>query len=195
MNQGMLLESFNLAVVWNLPVIFVCKDNGWQITTQSEQVIGGSLSERARAFGLQPFDVDGLDAAAVWDVAGQAIQLARTGNGPSFIHATCVHISGHYLGDPLLRIASHPIREMAPLAGPLTRGFFGRSPAPLPARIKNLLRVSTAGWKLAGDEKSKLDDPLLRARANLTLDQPALQALESEVEQEIQQAVTTALAA
>ena len=43
MNQGMLLESLNLASVWNLPVLFVCKDDGWGITTQSGRVIGGDL--------------------------------------------------------------------------------------------------------------------------------------------------------
>ena len=51
-NQGMLLESWNLAVAWRLPVLFVCKDNGWAITTRSPAVTGGDLVERARGFGL-----------------------------------------------------------------------------------------------------------------------------------------------
>ncbi len=50
MNQGMLMESLNLASVWSLPVLFVCKDDGWAITTQSERVTGGELNDtRARA--------------------------------------------------------------------------------------------------------------------------------------------------
>jgi pyruvate dehydrogenase E1 component alpha subunit len=52
MNQGMLLESLNLAVAWNLPVVFVCKDNAWAITTPSSSVTGGALLDRAASFGM-----------------------------------------------------------------------------------------------------------------------------------------------
>jgi pyruvate dehydrogenase E1 component alpha subunit len=53
MNQGMLMESLNLAAVWNLPVVFVCKDDGWSITTPSEKMTGGDLDERARGLGVR----------------------------------------------------------------------------------------------------------------------------------------------
>ena len=52
MNQGMLMESLNLASVWNLPVLFVCKYDGWSITTQSERTTGGTLDERSRGLGV-----------------------------------------------------------------------------------------------------------------------------------------------
>ncbi len=48
MNQGMLMESMNLAAAWKLPVLFVCKDDGWAITTKSGEMTGGDLNERAR---------------------------------------------------------------------------------------------------------------------------------------------------
>ncbi len=63
-NQGMLLESFNLASAWQLPVIFVCKDNTWAITTQSPKVTGGNIIDRPRAFGINSVEVDGSDVEA-----------------------------------------------------------------------------------------------------------------------------------
>jgi TPP-dependent pyruvate/acetoin dehydrogenase alpha subunit len=52
MNQGMLMESMDLASVWNLPVLFVCKDDQWAISTRSRMVTGGSLSERVGGLGV-----------------------------------------------------------------------------------------------------------------------------------------------
>ena len=51
-SEGMLMESMNLAVVWKLSVIFVCKDNAWAITTPANTVVGGNLLARAQAFGM-----------------------------------------------------------------------------------------------------------------------------------------------
>jgi len=53
MNQGMALETLNLAVAWRLPLVIVCIDNGWAITTTSDSVTGGSLVERAQGFGMR----------------------------------------------------------------------------------------------------------------------------------------------
>ena len=98
MNQGMLMESLNLAAVWDLPVLFVCKDDGWAITTPSERVTGGDLNERARGLGVPAVDVDGCDVGEVWEAAHSAIARARSGGGPTFLHARCVHVEGHFLG-------------------------------------------------------------------------------------------------
>ena len=111
-NQGMLLEAFNLASAWKLPVIFVCKDNRWEITTPASVAISGQLAERARAFVLQAAEVDGSDVAAVWKAAREAMQHARQGKGPVFLHAGCPHLDGHFLGDQLVHMARHPMRGM-----------------------------------------------------------------------------------
>ena len=108
-NQGMLLESLNLAAVWKLPVLFVCKDNQWAITTQSEAVSGGQGLSRAQGFGLNAIEVDGLNVLAVWHAAHEALQLARAGHGPTFLLAHCVHLEGHFLGDPLFDMMRKPI--------------------------------------------------------------------------------------
>jgi len=90
-NEGMMLESMNLASVWNLPVLFVCKNNDWAITTVTNNVIGGNLIERVKGFGIEGYEVDGKDVEAVWKVANEAISKIRDSNRPQFIHAHCVH--------------------------------------------------------------------------------------------------------
>jgi TPP-dependent pyruvate/acetoin dehydrogenase alpha subunit len=62
MNQGMLVEALNLATVWRLSVLFVCKHTGLTITTISNQVTGGTHSERPRALGMPAREIDGSDA-------------------------------------------------------------------------------------------------------------------------------------
>jgi len=91
MNQGMLMESLNLASAWSLPVLFVCKDDGWAITTQSKRMTGGDLNERARGLGIPTVEVDGGDVSEVWEAAHSAIERARSSKGSTFLHARCVH--------------------------------------------------------------------------------------------------------
>ena len=117
------MESMSLSSVWNLPVLFVCKDDGWAITTQSNQVTGGDLNERARGLGVPAIEVDGRDVSAVWQAADRAIETARSGQGPTFLHARCVHFEGHFLGFQLLRAVRAPLREMPGIVAPLTRSF------------------------------------------------------------------------
>lgn len=97
MNQGMLVETLNLAVTWKLPVLFVCKDNQWAITTLSHSVTAGNLIDRAEAFGMPAMEIDGTDVEAVWNAAGQGVDRARNGNGPTFLLAHCPRLEGHFL--------------------------------------------------------------------------------------------------
>jgi pyruvate dehydrogenase E1 component alpha subunit len=89
-NQGMLMESMNLASVWKLPVLFVCKDDSWSITAESEQMTGGTLNERVHGLGVQVVEVDGLDVSAVYQTAGDVIDKIRSDKGPIFLHANFV---------------------------------------------------------------------------------------------------------
>ena len=98
--QGILYESMNLASIWKLPVVYVCENNGWAESTPvsySQSVV--DLSRRADGFGIPGHVVDGADAFAMYEVAGEAIERARGGGGPSFIEAKIPRISAHYVGD------------------------------------------------------------------------------------------------
>jgi len=189
MNQGMLMESMNLAVAWKLPVIFVCKDNNWAITTRRSWVTGGNLLERAHSFGLSARQVRGTDVTAVWKAARKAVAEARRGH-PAFLLARCSHKEGHFLGDPLLLMLRKPIQQMVQIAPGLVKAFFHRHGAAIATRMQSVGTImSTLGVMGAGHWFMN-QDPLVRARRRL--DPDFLQRTESEVRQEMEHARTSA---
>lgn len=189
-NQGMLLESLNLAVVWNLPVLFVCKDNQWAILTDTRDVIGGQLVERARGFGMEAALVDGGDVTAVWQTARTAIQRAREGGGPTFLHARCVHLEGHFIGDPYLRFVRQPLAQLKQFSGPFTRAILAAEGLSRSERLAELRE--TLGLIRQG-QPAKKDDPIRRARSQLIGDYERLKALETQARADITQIVDRAL--
>ena len=82
MNQGVLLESFNLAVILHLPVVLACENNGYAITSSIREMLGGDLARRAEGFGLPAQSVDGMDVCAVHAASAAAVERARAGGGP-----------------------------------------------------------------------------------------------------------------
>ena len=99
-NQGTFLESLNLAAVWNLPAIFVVENNGYAESTSREYGVAvDSYVDRAAGFGLPGVTVDGTDFFAVFEAAGEIIQRARAGGGPSLLECKMVRFYGHFEGD------------------------------------------------------------------------------------------------
>jgi acetoin:2,6-dichlorophenolindophenol oxidoreductase subunit alpha len=195
MNQGMLMEALNLAAVWRLPVLFVCKDDGWGITTPRASMTAGDLSERVRAFDMPAADVDGLDVAAVWEAAGAALERGRTGQGPAFLRARCVHLEAHFLGFPLLKMVRSPVRELPRVALPLAAAFLHRRGAALPERIAGLHQsVALLAATRRDPRRDPGNDPVRRARRALAADASRLAVLEERVKGEVRDAVTLALA-
>jgi TPP-dependent pyruvate/acetoin dehydrogenase alpha subunit len=192
MNQGMMLEAMNLAVVWQLPVLFVCKDNRWAITSRSSTLTGGDLADRARSLGLPAADVDGRLVQDVWHAAQVGLSRAHEGGGPSFLRARCVHLDGHFLGDTVLKAGRHPLKEMTRLAGPMLRSATRLKGASVRERVVNLLSIATLGRAYL-DENSPADDPLGRARPLLEGNPTRLRELESAVTEEMRIAVDRAL--
>ncbi len=140
MNEGMVMEALNLMAVWRLPVVIVCKDNRWAVTTRSRDVLGGGLVRRARGLGLRVVEVDGRDAVAVWKVARTAVRRARRDRGPTFLVARVERLEGHFLGDPLVAVAGdvHALRDEA---GPLAQAVFRGDGAALRSRLRALLGI------------------------------------------------------
>ena len=100
-NRGPVHEAVNLAVIWKLPVIFLCENNGWASTTSHLYACAvGDVAARASGYGLQGVAVDGMDALAVYDSVRRAVSIARPCGGPAFIEAKVVRWQGHYEGDP-----------------------------------------------------------------------------------------------
>jgi acetoin:2,6-dichlorophenolindophenol oxidoreductase subunit alpha len=101
-NIGAFHEALNFAVVWKLPVIFVCENNLYMEYTPIGEVtaVQHPAADRASAYGLERIVVDGNDADAVFRAARAAFDKARAGNGPSLIECMTYRYSGHSRADP-----------------------------------------------------------------------------------------------
>jgi TPP-dependent pyruvate/acetoin dehydrogenase alpha subunit len=99
LGQGVLYEVMNVASLWKLPVIYVCENNLYTEYTHFTETTAGDIPARAAAFGLQAETVDGQDVRAVHAIAGQLVDRARRGDGPSFIVCNTYRYTGHHVGD------------------------------------------------------------------------------------------------
>ena len=101
-NIGAFHEALNLAVVWALPVVFICENNHYMEYTAIETVtaVKHPAADRAPAYGLPAVVVDGNDVEAVHAAAAAAIDRAREGGGPSMIEAMTYRHGGHSRADP-----------------------------------------------------------------------------------------------
>ncbi|MFZ2096730.1 MAG: thiamine pyrophosphate-dependent enzyme [Anaerolineales bacterium] len=185
-NEGMMMESFNLASAWKLPVMFVCKDNGQAILTKSMNVTGGNLVDRAKGFGLRVVEVNGSDVEEVWNVANGEIKRLRNGEGAVFMHARCIHLEGHYMGDQLLRFAHPSMSEMVKLTGPLVKAHTQSRGAPLRERTAGLKEMFEIIWDSIRIHRSSDRDPIPVLRKKLlNLDAEKLRDIEKQVQDEI----------
>ncbi len=101
-NIGAFHEALNLAVVWKLPVLFVCENNLYMEYTPISSVtaVPHPAADRAAAYGLPSINIDGNDVDVVYQTARAALQLARGGGGPSLIECKTYRHSGHSRADP-----------------------------------------------------------------------------------------------
>jgi TPP-dependent pyruvate/acetoin dehydrogenase alpha subunit len=98
---GAFHESLNIASLWNLPMIFVCENNGYaEFTPLAAHTRIERLASHAATYGIPSTTVDGNDVLAVRDAVGRAVDHARSGGGPSFVEALTYRLRGHYEGDP-----------------------------------------------------------------------------------------------
>jgi len=100
-NTGAFHEGVNMAAVWNLPVVFVCENNQYAESTPRDvhQRIK-DIAQRAVAYDIPGVVADGMDVFDVYQKAGEAIDRARTGGGPTLVEAKTYRFMGHYVGDP-----------------------------------------------------------------------------------------------
>jgi pyruvate dehydrogenase E1 component alpha subunit len=189
-NEGAMMEAFNLASVWKLPVMFVCKDNGVAIITQTSNVTGGDFIERASGFGLRTTEVDGSDVEEVWKIANQEIRRLRNGDGPVFVYAPCVHLEGHLLGDPLLRYAHPSIGDTLKLAIPLVKAHTQTKGASLRERTAVLKEMLELIRENGNKNRSNEGDPIMVLQRKLSeMDVGKLEVIEKDVQTEIESIV------
>jgi acetoin:2,6-dichlorophenolindophenol oxidoreductase subunit alpha len=112
-NEGMLLEAFNLAALWRVPVVFVCENNGYATTMRVQDAVAGSITGRAEAFGIPAATVDGQDPEAVLAAAGEAVGRARGGGGPSFLECRTGRFDAHHTFEHAVRLRYRDDEELA----------------------------------------------------------------------------------
>jgi acetoin:2,6-dichlorophenolindophenol oxidoreductase subunit alpha len=100
-NRGTFHESLNLASIWNLPIVFLCENNGFGMSVpQCRAMKLKKVSDRAAAYGVPGVTVDGNDVVAVNEAAKDAVARARAGDGPTLLECATWRHHGHFLGDP-----------------------------------------------------------------------------------------------
>jgi pyruvate dehydrogenase E1 component alpha subunit len=100
-NQGQVYESFNMAKLWNLPVVYVIENNRYAMGTSVDRATAqGDFSKRGLSFGIDGEQVDGMDVRLVHDAAKRAIEHARSGKGPYILEMQTYRYRGHSMSDP-----------------------------------------------------------------------------------------------
>jgi pyruvate dehydrogenase E1 component alpha subunit len=101
-NQGQFHESLNMAANWKLPAIFVAENNGYGEFTPTDFVTPvKDLAVRAQSYAMRSAVADGMDFFDVYEKAGEAIEAARKGDGPTLLECKTYRFYGHFVGDPL----------------------------------------------------------------------------------------------
>jgi len=191
MNQGMLLESFNMASALKLPVLFVCKDNGWAITTRSHEVTGGNLCDRMKGFGIEGVEIDGTDVQTVYETAQKMLSNMRGRKSkPFFIHAHCAHKEGHFLGDPLMRFHQSPIKEFGETTGPLTKAILSLKGARIDKKVggftKILSLIASSTW-----QRRRKHDPLKKQNNYLANQKEKVSSIKANAQVEMDELLET----
>jgi pyruvate dehydrogenase E1 component alpha subunit len=146
-NRGPFLEGLNWARVFDLPVIFVCEDNGFSATTRTRSLTGGpGVVARAESLGLPAEAVDGNDVLAVDAAARAAIEATRRGEGPRLLHCRTYRITGHTAADQAPYRDASEVEEW-------------RARCPI-ARLEAALRM-------AGVDQARLDETREAAQAGM----------------------------
>ncbi len=100
-NQGQVYESFNMAKLWNLPVLYIVENNRYAMGTSVERATAQQdFSKRGLSFNIQGEQVDGMDVRLVHDAAKRAIEHIRAGNGPYILEMMTYRYRGHSMSDP-----------------------------------------------------------------------------------------------
>ncbi len=101
-NQGQVYETFNMASLWQLPVIFVIENNRYAMGTAIGRAKAGTeLCHRGEAFGIRGIQVDGMDVETVHETSKEVVERVRGGGGPMLVEMQTYRYRGHSMSDPV----------------------------------------------------------------------------------------------
>ena len=111
--QGSLHETFNLAMLWQLPVVFICENNGYAMGTSVQRSTKSpSLWGRGAAYGIEGEEVDGMDVLAVKEAGARAVEHCRAGKGPYILEVKTYRYRGHSMSDPAKYRTREEVQKM-----------------------------------------------------------------------------------
>lgn len=99
-NEGSFHEALNMASIWNLPVVFICENNKFGISTSTEKSMNiEQISDRAKGYGIKGLTIDGNDLLEVYKTFAEVKAHVLSGKGPVLLEMDTYRMSGHYFGD------------------------------------------------------------------------------------------------
>lgn len=152
--EGVLHETFNMAALWKLPILFVCEANGWSEFSPSARQIAFDVAAWSASYGVPHRRVDGNDVEAVADAAEDAVAGVRAGGGPVLLECVTSRVRGHFEGD------AQKYREaaQAPLRDPLdviaerlaAQGLQARELAAVADAVRDRIERAVAAARASG---------------------------------------------
>ncbi len=141
-NQGQVYESFNMAALWKLPVVYVIENNRYAMGTAVNRASAQTdFSKRGLSFGIPGEQVDGMDVRAVYAAGQRAIEHARSGKGPYILEMQTYRYRGHSMSDPAKYRTKDEVTRMREEYDP----------------IEQVRRRLLESWKLSEDELKAID--------------------------------------